>query len=69
MRSWLVPILLVGLSMGYYLHGTDNSYITFPKWNACVNASISFDFKVINVKKETLLMYTDDGGNFDFMQV
>ena len=67
MRSWVIPTLLVGLTCAYYLQGTEQSYMIFSKWNACVNASISFDFRTNEEK--SLLMYTDDGGKYDFMQV
>ena len=49
------------------LDGTDRSYARYPKWNACVNASISFEFKT--TQDEGLLMYTDDGGKYDFFEV
>ena len=49
------------------LEGTERSYARFPKWNACVNASISLEFKT--TQDEGLLMYTDDGGKYDFFEV
>ena len=49
------------------LDGTDRSYARYPKWNACANASISFEFKT--TQDEGLLMYTDDGGKYDFFEV
>ena len=52
---------------GITLEGTDRSYARFPKWNACVNASISFEFKT--TQDEGLLLYTDDGGKYDFVEV
>ncbi len=47
--------------------GTSKSYARFPKWNACVNASISFEFKTL--ESDGLLMYTDDKGKYDFFEV
>ncbi len=52
---------------GITLEGTPKSFARYPKWNACVNASISFEFKT--TQDEGLLMYTDDGGTYDFVEV
>ncbi|CAH1790211.1 unnamed protein product, partial [Owenia fusiformis] len=74
MKTMIVKLLIVLASVltvchGIELRGTQNpmSYARFPKWNACVNASISFDFKT--TRSAVLLMYTDDGGRNDFFQV
>ena len=45
------------------------SFAQFPKWDACVNASISFDFRTDPGAREGLLMYVDDGGQYDFFDV
>ncbi|XP_056012893.1 uncharacterized protein LOC125678424 isoform X7 [Ostrea edulis] len=43
------------------------SFAQYPKWNACINASLSFEFKT---KQGTgILMYTDDGGSYDFFEL
>ena len=64
----LVLSYLVLRAQGIYLQGPPrNSYARFPPWDACVNASISFEFKT--TQEEGLLMYVDDGGRFDFMEV
>lgn len=47
--------------------GAPNSYARYTKWNACLNASISFEFKTR--KLTGLLMYTDDNGTYDFFEV
>ena len=44
----------------FRMTGGSNSFARFPKWNACVNASISFEFRTN--KADSLLMYTDDKG-------
>ncbi|ELT97440.1 hypothetical protein CAPTEDRAFT_26965, partial [Capitella teleta] len=44
-----------------------NSFARFPPWDACVNASISFEFKT--TQQEGILMYVDDGGRYDFMEI
>ena len=67
----LLPLLLLLPLLtpvpGIYLQGTEESYARFPKWNACVNATISFEFRT--TQPEALLMYVDDGGKYDFFQV
>ncbi|KAK3601340.1 hypothetical protein CHS0354_011943 [Potamilus streckersoni] len=47
--------------------GEDKSYAKFPKWNACVNATFSFEFKT--TQTDGLLMYTDDNGTYDYVEV
>ena len=51
---------------GINLYGSTTSHAVYPKWNACINASISFQFRTTQDKG--LLMYVDDG-QFDFFQV
>lgn len=49
------------------MNGRTGSYAKFPKWNACTNASITFEFKTRQSKG--LLMYTDDSGTYDFFEL
>ena len=64
----VVLALLLPLNvLGIYLQGSEESYARFPKWNACVNATISFEFRT--TQSDALLMYVDDGGLYDFIQV
>jgi leucine-rich repeat transmembrane neuronal protein 1/2 len=49
------------------LDGT-RSHAKYPKWNACVNATFSFEFKTTQ-RNDALLMYVDDGGTYDFVEV
>ena len=72
--GWVVAVLALTLTvlaptpgLGLYLHGTETSYARFPKWDACTNATFSFEFRT--TQSESLLMYADDGGKFDFFQV
>ena len=73
--SWVVVCsltLLVGhlrLGNAIYLRGSDTSYARFPLWNACINASLSFELKTTDTSDEVMIVYTDDGGRFDFLQV
>lgn len=59
------------LTAAVYLRGTESSYARYPLWNGCINASVSFEMKTTDeaTDRETILMYTDDGGKFDFLQV
>ena len=43
------------------------SHVTYPKWDACINASIYFEFQTN--QENGLLLYVDDGGRFDFIQI
>ena len=63
----VVLLSLIGAAQGFYLQGTEMSYARFPDWNACINASFTFEFKT--TQKEGLLMYVDDGGRYDFFEV
>ncbi|ESO88048.1 hypothetical protein LOTGIDRAFT_97249, partial [Lottia gigantea] len=47
--------------------GEPNTYARFPIWNACINASVSFEFKT--TQSDGLLMYTDNNGRYDFFEV
>jgi neurexin len=62
-----ITLALMGPARAFYLQGTDMSYARYPKWNACINASIGFDFRT--TQKEGLLLYTDDGGRYDFFEI
>ncbi|KAH9500061.1 Neurexin-1b [Bulinus truncatus] len=46
--------------------GERETYARYPKWNACINASISFDFRT--TLKDGLLMFTADRGQHDYLQ-
>ncbi|CAH1790209.1 unnamed protein product [Owenia fusiformis] len=58
---------ILGLGWGLELTGTDGSYAMYPKWNACINASIKFEFKTR--QRDALIFYTDDGGRYDFFKL
>ena len=61
---------LPGSARAVYISGSKTAHAQYPKWNACVNASISFEFKTATTtQEEALLMYVADGGTFDFIQV
>ena len=69
----LVKAVFLLLSVGtpvvraLYLPGSATSYARFPKWNGCINASILFEFKTTT--DDAVLLYTDDGGTYDYFEV
>ncbi|RUS82776.1 hypothetical protein EGW08_009476 [Elysia chlorotica] len=60
-------ISLVPCGQALKFLGEPETYAKFPKWDACDNATIMFDFKTS--QPNGLLMYTDDSGRYDYLQV
>lgn len=58
---------LVGLCPGFLLDGSTNSYSQFRKWGVGTNGSLEFEFKTD--QPNGLLLYTDDGGTYDFFEI
>ena len=48
------------------LEGSQTSFAKFPKWNPCLNGSLSFEF--LTTQPNALLLYSDDGGKYDFLE-
>lgn len=66
----LLPFLVVLLgqvAMSFVLEGSTTSYAQFRKWNAGLNGTLEFEFKT--EQGNGLLLYTDDGGTYDFFEV
>ncbi|CAK9822151.1 nrxn3b [Anthophora retusa] len=66
----LLPFLVVLLSqiaLSFVLEGSSTSYAQFRKWNAGLNGTLEFEFKT--EQGNGLLLYTDDGGTYDFFEV
>lgn len=68
----LTPLLLVVLltcqvARSFVLEGSATSYAQFRKWNAGLNGTLEFEFKT--EQGNGLLLYTDDGGTYDFFEV
>ncbi|XP_053386148.1 uncharacterized protein LOC123539409 isoform X3 [Mercenaria mercenaria] len=64
----IVPFLsVIKVSNALHFTKTSRTFAKFPKWNACTNSSFSFDFKTGNSK--ALLMYTDDNGGYDYVEL
>lgn len=52
---------------GFLLDGTQNSFAQFRKWCTGLNGSMEFEFKT--EQPNGLVLYTDDGGTFDFFEI
>lgn len=68
------PLLLAVLlgcvcqvARSFLLEGSATSYAQFRKWNAGLNGTLEFEFKT--EQGNGLLLYTDDGGTYDFFEV
>ena len=57
----------VAVVRGFVLEGSQTSYAQFRKWYSSPNASLEFEF--LTSQPNGLLLYTDDGGYYDFLEV
>ncbi|XP_036146252.1 neurexin-1 isoform X5 [Monomorium pharaonis] len=62
-----VMILACQMAWSFLLEGSATSYAQFRKWNAGLNGTLEFEFKT--EQGNGLLLYTDDGGTYDFFEV
>ncbi|KAJ8963144.1 hypothetical protein NQ318_018609 [Aromia moschata] len=67
MRSLVLVAASVCLAYGFLLDGSTNSYSQFRKWGGGTNGSLEFEFKTD--QPNGLLLYTDDGGTYDFFEI
>uniref|UniRef100_A0A182MSI4 Laminin G domain-containing protein n=1 Tax=Anopheles culicifacies TaxID=139723 RepID=A0A182MSI4_9DIPT len=71
----LPRLLLLGLVLsqlghgcsGFVLDGSQNSFAQFRKWYTGLNGSLELEFKT--EQPNGLVLYTDDGGTFDFFEL
>uniref|UniRef100_A0A182VX34 Laminin G domain-containing protein n=1 Tax=Anopheles minimus TaxID=112268 RepID=A0A182VX34_9DIPT len=71
----LPRLLLLGLLLsqlghgcsGFVLDGSQNSFAQFRKWYTGLNGSLELEFKT--EQPNGLVLYTDDGGTFDFFEL
>lgn len=71
----LPKLLLLGLMLsqlgcgcsGFVLDGSQNSFAQFRKWYTGLNGSLELEFKT--EQPNGLVLYTDDGGTFDFFEL
>ncbi|XP_021923606.1 neurexin-3 isoform X3 [Zootermopsis nevadensis] len=71
MHLWLLTVaffcVTIAVGSGFVLEGSQTSYAQFRKWNAGLNGSLEFEFKT--EQPNGLLLYTDDGGTYDFFEI
>nr|XP_022912901.1 neurexin-1-like isoform X2 [Onthophagus taurus] len=70
MRPFLLLYSLLALTnsrWAFVLDGSANSYSQFRKWGGGTNGSLEFEFKTD--QPNGLLLYTDDGGTYDFFEI
>ncbi|KAJ8924522.1 hypothetical protein NQ315_007320 [Exocentrus adspersus] len=67
MRFLVVTSALLCLGYGFLLDGSTNSFAQFRKWGGGTNGSLEFEFKTD--QPNGLLLYTDDGGTYDFFEI
>lgn len=71
MHLWLLRVSFFGVTLamasGFVLEGSQTSYAQFRKWNAGLNGSLELEFKT--EQPNGLLLYTDDGGTYDFFEI
>ncbi len=64
---YMLSCFMLSLCTGFELEGSQTSFAKFPKWNPCQNGSFTFEFNTI--QSNGLLLYIDDGGKFDFLEL
>ena len=70
-RTWrtivFAVVYLAGASASFTLEGTRTFYAQFQKWYPTKNGSIEFEFRT--AVPDGVLLYTDDGGYYDFVEI
>ncbi|KAH1007306.1 hypothetical protein HUJ04_004561 [Dendroctonus ponderosae] len=67
MKFVLVVAVFCTSVTGFVLDGSSESYAKFRKWGGGTNGTLEFEFKTD--QPNGLLLYTDDGGTYDFFEV
>lgn len=62
-----IIFILMDIFFTFDLEGSQTSYAKFPKWNPCQNGSLSLEFQTS--RPNGLILYSDDGGRFDFIEI
>ncbi|XP_029634772.1 neurexin-3 isoform X2 [Octopus sinensis] len=63
----LLSLSAITLCVAFDLQGSKPSYAKFTKWEPCDNGTLTFQFKTD--RGDALLMYTDGGEDYDFMEL
>ncbi|KAL9901022.1 neurexin 1 isoform 4-T10 [Glossina fuscipes fuscipes] len=72
-NNLLLMLVLVLLSLtscavhAFHLDGSQNSFAQFRKWYVGLNGSLELEFKT--EQPNGLVLYTDDGGTYDFFEL
>ncbi|XP_045527567.1 neurexin-1 isoform X1 [Pieris brassicae] len=68
MRYFLFCLLSLSLHINFaFVLDKQNPYSQFKKWNAGLNGTLELEFKTD--QPNGLLLYTDDGGTYDFFEL
>jgi neurexin len=73
MRMPSLPLFLLFLGLlnrggsSFVLEGSQTSYAQFRKWYSDLNSNLEFEF--LTAQPNGLLLYTDDGGYYDFLEI
>lgn len=60
-------LLRASVGSAFTLDGTQNSFAQFRKWYSGLNGTLELEFKT--EQPNGLLLYTDDGGTYDFFEL
>ncbi|XP_037909404.1 neurexin-1 isoform X2 [Hermetia illucens] len=60
-------ISILDICHGFVLDGSKNSFAQFRKWYTGLNGSLELEFKT--EQPNGLVLYTDDGGTYDFFEL
>lgn len=63
----LLAVTLLCTSRAFVLDGSSSSFAQFRRWNVALNGTLEFEFKT--EQGNGLLLYTDDGGTYDFFEI
>ncbi|XP_049829259.1 neurexin-1 isoform X6 [Schistocerca gregaria] len=67
LAAWCAAAALCAAASAFVLEGSQTSYAQFRKWNAGLNGTLELEFKTD--QPNGLLLYTDDGGTYDFFEI
>lgn len=67
MKSLSLFYMLIQGCLSLQLDTSSSSFAQYQKWNVALNGTLSFEFKTD--QPNGLLLYTDDGGTYDFFEI
>lgn len=67
LRCVVLLLVVATPARGFALEGSQTSYAAFPAWQPCTNGSLVLEFQTR--QPNGLLLYLDDGGVTDFLEV